>query len=237
MKNPGVFRMRRCIHVPRLLTVMMAILLTVGSATAVWATSQSGHTDAAAQHEVKAEAEGHGAASGSGHEANGHSGESHGGKGWVATDTYRVMNCLVLAVGLFLLLRKPVSQAFNSRIVNIRKQLDELELKKAEAEKKLASYAEKISSLEREAETIVAEYVKQGNEARDRILKEAETIAAKLEEQAKQNIEHEFQKAKASLKAEILEKALVKAESLLKANISDNDQKRLVHEYLEKVVA
>ncbi|MDP3283103.1 MAG: hypothetical protein Q8M56_01575, partial [Desulfobacterales bacterium] len=28
-------------------------------------------------------------------------------KGWVATDTYRVMNFVVLAAGLFFLLRKP----------------------------------------------------------------------------------------------------------------------------------
>jgi F-type H+-transporting ATPase subunit b len=34
-----------------------------------------------------------------------------GHKGWVATDTYRVMNFTVLAVGLFLLLRKPVERS------------------------------------------------------------------------------------------------------------------------------
>ena len=44
------------------------------------------------------------------------SGEGHGEagpKGWVATDTYRVMNFLVLAIGLFALLRKPVSRMLN----------------------------------------------------------------------------------------------------------------------------
>ena len=59
-------------------------------------------------------------------------------KGWVATDTYKVMNFGVLAIGLFLLIRKPASQALNSRISGIKEQLSELEEKKQAAEKKLA---------------------------------------------------------------------------------------------------
>jgi len=158
-------------------------------------------------------------------------------KGWVATDTYKVMNFGVLAIGLFLLLRKPVSQALNDRIKGIKEQLSELEEKKEEAEKKLAEYNEKFLKLDREAEQIVAEYTKQGDEAKTRILKEAESAAVKLEEQAKKNIENEFKKAKSKLQEEIFEQALVKAEEIIKSKIDTQDQDRLVNEYLEKVVA
>lgn len=165
------------------------------------------------------------------------SGSEHGPKGWVATDTYKVMNFTVLFVVLFFLLRKPVAQALNGRIKGIRDQLDELEVKKKEAEKKLAEYNEKLSLLDKEAEKIVAEYIKQGNEAKARILKEAEAEAVKLEEQAKRNIENEFKQAKSKLQEEISEKALLKAEEILKSKITTEDQDRLVDEYLEKVVA
>lgn len=165
------------------------------------------------------------------------SGGEHGPKGWVATDTYKVMNFTVLFVVLFFLLRKPVAQALNGRIKGIRDQLDELEVKKKEAEKKLAEYNEKLSLLDKEAEKIVAEYIKQGNEAKARILKEAEAEAVKLEEQAKRNIENEFKQAKSKLQEEISEKALLKAEEILKSKITTEDQDRLVDEYLEKVVA
>lgn len=158
-------------------------------------------------------------------------------KGWVATDTYKVMNFSVLAIGLFLLLRKPVSQALNSRIKGIKEQLSELEEKKEAAEKKLAEYNERFLKLDKEAEQIVSEYIKQGNEAKTRILKEAESAAVKLEEQAKKNIENEFKKAKSKLQEEILEQALVKAEEIIKSKIDTKDQDRLVDEYLEKVVA
>ena len=58
-------------------------------------------------------------------------------KGWVATDTYRIMNFSVLFIALFLLLKKPVSNALNARITGIKEQLEDLEAKKAEAEKQL----------------------------------------------------------------------------------------------------
>ena len=158
-------------------------------------------------------------------------------KGWVATDTYKVMNFTVLFVGLFFLLRKPISQALNARIKGIKDQIDELEVKKKDAEKKLAEYNERLSLLGKEAEKIVAEYIKQGNEAKNRILKEAEAEAVKLEEQAKKNIEHEFKEAKSKLQEEISEKALIKAEEIIRGAITVEDQDRLVDEYLEKVVA
>ncbi|MGB2928889.1 MAG: ATP synthase F0 subunit B [Desulfobacterales bacterium] len=160
-----------------------------------------------------------------------------GVKGWVATDTYRVMNFAVLAIGLFFLLRKPVSQALDSRIRGIKDQLSELEAKKKDAEKELEKYNERLSHLEQEAEKLIEEYIRQGNEAKARIIDEAKKTVEKLEEQARRNIEHEFKQAKIKLQQDILEKALVNAETLIKNKITTQDQDKLVNEYLEKVVA
>jgi len=78
-------------------------------------------------------------------------GDGHGEaapKGWIATDTFRVMNFSVLAIGLFFLLKKPVSKALNARITGIKEQLEELEEKKVEAEKQLSEYNERLSLLD-----------------------------------------------------------------------------------------
>ncbi len=158
-------------------------------------------------------------------------------KGWVATDTYKVMNFSVLAIGLFFLLRKPTSQALNSRIKGIKDQLDELETKKKAAEKQLAEYNEKFSQLEQETQKLVEDYIRQGNEAKARIIDEAKKAAEKLEEQARRNIDHEFKQAKLELQQEVLEKALEKSEEILTNKITAKDQEKLVDEYLEKVVA
>lgn len=165
------------------------------------------------------------------------SGGDGGAKGWVATDTYKVINFAVLAIGLFLLLRKPVAQALDDRIKGIKEQLEELEAKKKEAEDVLADYNKKFQLLDQEAERLMAEYIKQGEAAKAKILTEAASAAEKLEEQARRNIENEFDRAKVALKEEVLEHALAKAEEMIKIKISSGDQERLVDDYLEKVVA
>jgi len=170
------------------------------------------------------------AASGGGH------GEAEP-KGWVATDTYKVMNFAVLAIALFFILKKPLTQALNARITGIKDELENLEKRKQEAEKQLDEYNQKLTKLDGEAEKLVQEYIKQGEEAKARIISEAQSTAEKLEEQAKRHIEHEFAQAKNQLQAEIMQEALVKAEEIIKTKISSDDQDRLVDEYLEKVVA
>jgi len=169
--------------------------------------------------------------------ALGASGGEGGSKGWVSTDTFRVMNFAVLAIVLVYLLRKPLSQALNSRIKVIKDELEDLEARKNEAEKKLAEYNEKLAQLEKGAEKILEDYIKQGHEAKERILKEAEASAEKLKSQARRNIEHEFEQAKLKLQEEIFETSLEKAEEIIKNKISEDDQDRIVDEYLKKVVA
>jgi F-type H+-transporting ATPase subunit b len=164
-------------------------------------------------------------------------GGEQGSKGWVATDTFKVMNFAVLAIGLFFLLRKPVSKLLSDRIQGIKDQLNELEARKKAAEEQLAQFNEKFQQLDREAEKLIAQYVQQGEDAKAKIIKEAEIAAQKLEEQARRNIEQEFKKTRENLQAEVLERALNKAEEIIKTRISDKDQEQLVDEYLDKVVA
>lgn len=172
-------------------------------------------------------------------EASGGHGEEHAteAKGWVATDTYKVMNFAVLAIVLVFLIRKPMKKALNDRIQGIQDQLSELEAKKKAAEDELANYNRKFQQLDQESEKLIAQYIQQGEEAKVRIIKEAENAAEKLQVQARRNIEQEFKRAKLNLQEEVLEKALAQAEELIRNKISDDDQERLVDEYLEKVVA
>ena len=213
--------------------VMVIAVVAMVSLVPAWASSGGGEHGAEG-----AVAQGGEAGAAHGGEAGAHGG-GHGAQStpWGEKDTAKVLNFAVLAVGLFLLLRKPVSQALSDRIKGIKEELEDLESRKVQVEKQLADYNTKLAELDKEAEQVVAEYVRQGEEAKVRILKEAESAAEKLKEQAQKNIQNEFNQAKQSLQAEIVEKALAKAEELIKDRISAEDQDRLVDEYLEKVVA
>ncbi len=156
---------------------------------------------------------------------------------WLNIDTAKVLNFGILIIALFFIARKPVAEFFSSRAKGIEDEIKTLEQKKADAEKKLAEYQARFKNLDQESKKIVAEYIKQGEEAKLRILAEAEEQAVKLEAMAKRNIEQEFKSAKTKLQQEIAEKAMLKAEELIKASISPDDQDKLVDEYLKKVVA
>lgn len=233
MKNPGFSGLHRRQWGPVLLTIALAMLLVFSVGPALGASSSSGDGDDAAAshgdtagHEDAAEAHG---------DADAHGDAAHG-PGWVKTDTYRLLHFIVLAGGLFFLLRKPVSSALGARVNGIEEQLSDLESQKAAAEKQLAEYNQKFAQLESEAQNIMAEYVRQGEEAKVRILKEAEDAAEKLKVQAQKTIESEFQNARDDLRTEVLDKALAKAEEIIKDQIVAEDQEKLVDEYLAKVV-
>ena len=149
---------------------------------------------------------------------------------------FRIINFAVLAVALIFLVRKPIAQGLASRRQGIKEKLEDLEKQQEEAEKQLAEQKQKLARLDEEAEKIVAEYVKEGEAAKARIIAEAEVAAEKLQEQAKKNIEHEFEKARLELKAEMAADAVAMAEELIKKSIKDEDQQRIIDEYSTKVV-
>ncbi len=169
--------------------------------------------------------------------SGGGTGEAAHHNAWKDVDTWKVLNFVLLALGCFFIAKKPVAQFFSSRTKGIEEELTDLEQKKADAEKKLAEYEARFRNFEQESEKIVEDYIKQGEEAKKRILEEAEAQAEKLEDMAKRNIQQEFKAAKALLKQEVVDRAMEQAEALIKKSITTQDQNRLVDEYLKKVEA
>ena len=167
-------------------------------------------------------------------------GDAHGGghsNNWLTVDTWKVVNFGILAGIGFYLARKPVAEFFSSRKKNIEDEINDLEQKKADAQKQLAEYQTKFKNLDQESKKIVETYIQQGEEARIRIIAAAEAQAEKLEDMAKHTIEQEFKSAKVKLQFEIAQKAMEKAEEVIKTSISSDDQEKLVDQYLKKVVA
>ena len=69
------------------------------------------------------------------------------------------------------------------------------------------------------------------------MLAEAERAAADMRRQAELAIQHELSQARTQLRGEVAEQAVKLAEELIKKNLQDADQKRMVEDYLDKVGA
>jgi F-type H+-transporting ATPase subunit b len=162
--------------------------------------------------------------------------EGHGGPSKWPDFFYRLLNFTLMVVILYVLARKPIRQFFANRTVKIRGTLSELEEKKQEAEKKYQEYSEKLAQLDKETDRILQEYVEQGEREKAKIVANAEKAAAEIRELTEITIQQEVNNAKAQLQREVAELSVAAAEKMLKERIEEEDQQKLVDDFMTKVV-
>jgi F-type H+-transporting ATPase subunit b len=176
----------------------------------------------------------------SGGEGAGHGAEAaHGGGETTARLLdllYRSLNFIIFFGVLFFLLRKPLKQALANRRDSIQKELEDLEAKKEEARREYQTLEKRISNIKEEREAILTEYKAEAEKEKQKIIDNAQKMATRIVDQAQVAIQQEMQKAGQSLRQEMSETAVRMAEEILKKNITENDQKVLIGEYLAKVV-
>ncbi|HIJ90850.1 MAG: F0F1 ATP synthase subunit B [Desulfobulbaceae bacterium] len=148
---------------------------------------------------------------------------------------YRALNFAGLAFILVFFLKKPFAEGLSSRRDGIKDQLEALESRKAEAELLYKEAEAKIARLDEEVNGIIAEAVKQGEVEKEKIIADAERNAGDIKRQAEMAVAHELTEAKARLKAEVAEQAVLLAEELVRKNIQPADQSRMVELSLDKV--
>lgn len=148
---------------------------------------------------------------------------------------WRTTNFAGLVIILVFFLKKPFAAGLSSRREGIKDQLEALESRKAEAELLYKEAEAKLARLDEEVNAIITEAVKQGEAEKEKIITEAERNAADIKRQAEMAVSHELAEAKARLKGEIAEQAVLLAEELVKKNIQPADQSRMVELSLDKV--
>jgi F-type H+-transporting ATPase subunit b len=148
---------------------------------------------------------------------------------------WRVLNFAVLAVVLFKVLSKPIANGLYARQQSIKEQFNDLEERKAEADKTYKTYEDKLASIDKEVSDIIQAAIAQGEVEKDRIIEEANRAAADIKRQAEMAIQHELAAAKLRLREEVANQAVVMAEELIRKNLQEADQVKLIEDYLAKV--
>lgn len=149
----------------------------------------------------------------------------------------RLLNFAIMVTVLVIIFKKlNVKSFFTKRTESIANTLNELEVKKAEAEKTYEEYKQKLSQLDKETDRILQEYIEQGEREKAKIIANAEKAAAEIRQQTDIAIEQEIKSAKEGLQQEIAELSVTAAEALLKENIGEKDQQKLVDDFMTKVV-
>jgi len=148
---------------------------------------------------------------------------------------YRCFNFAITFGLLAYFLAKPLRKVLTGRREGIEKALRDAEAAKAEAEARFAEYDSKLTKAEQEIEGIYAAIKREGELERERILANAQEMAKTITQEARKAADNEVAKARVELRREATRMAIEIAEELLTKNITGDDQKRMVNEYMQKV--
>lgn len=126
-------------------------------------------------------------------------------------------NFVLLSLGLYLLLYKPVKSFMDKRAEAIEKQAEEAKSKFNEAQALKLEYENRLEDADKEAQDIKSKASEQAQSAADAKLKDAEKQKEKIISDAKAAAQRQKEKVLEESKQEIIELAAQMAEKVLKS--------------------
>ena len=149
--------------------------------------------------------------------------------------TWKIINFVILAVGVYLVWTKVLSGLLSKRGSEIKNAIEEARKAKDAADRNAAEYREKLSILDRKVGEIHNELKLEGQAEKARLIAEAAKSADALKAQAKVAAEQEIKKARIEIREEAARLAVQLAEDILKKELTPADQERLVKGYLNNL--
>jgi F-type H+-transporting ATPase subunit b len=125
-----------------------------------------------------------------------------------------------------------IMKALVSRRQRVAKEIEDAQKMKKEADQRAKKYQAKLEGLDDELDATKKAMVEAGVADKDRLVKEANEKAQRMERDAGSLLEQEARQIRTDLVRETVELAMVAAEELLKKRVTQADQERLAEDYL-----
>ena len=148
----------------------------------------------------------------------------------------RILNFLIFAWLLYKFGGAKVKDFFVGRRDGIKQDLDDLQSRQVEAEKKLKEVESSIANMAQEKQQILNDAKAQGEAIKTAIIEKAKRDAEALAEQAQRTASNEAQAAVETIRAEMADMVVAAAEKIVAEKLSADDHDKLVDDYLTKVV-
>ncbi|MCG6931434.1 MAG: ATP synthase F0 subunit B [Desulfofustis sp.] len=234
--------MKKFEHMTRIFMLVGAFCFALSIATATVHASSSAPDSHGAAVEQTSDAA-HGATDAHGTDAT-QAGDHGGGHGEGSLSAaklkdlfWRIVNFIALMIILVKFGAKPIASALGSRQQSVKHELEDLETRKADAERQYRQFEAKLATVEKDIDKIVEKAVAQAEVEKSKILEKAEAAVADMKRQAELAVQNEIVEARRSLKNEITDQAAVMAEELIVKNLTADDQVKIIENYLDKVGA
>jgi F-type H+-transporting ATPase subunit b len=200
-----------------------------------WAQATAHESPAASQERAATAAPGHEGAAAPEHAAAGaeHGAGEHGESIWSLV--WRVGNFVILAGGLWYLLRKPAAEYLEARADQIKSGLTSAAAMKAEASAQIQGIEARMKALPGEIDRLKARGAEEVAGEQVRIREAAELERKRLMEQARRDIDLQLQAARRNLTKHAAALAVDLAEKRIEREITPADQQRLVDKYVARM--
>ena len=160
---------------------------------------------------------------------------SEGGEGGSSGMLWKVINFTALVIGVYFVWKKVVKKMLIDRSEDIKNALAEAAQMKEDALAKEKEYNEKLKLFDTTIKEVHDGLRKDGEDEKARIIQEANDAADMIKEQVKKLVEFEVDKGKAEIRREVALLSIDLAEDILKKELTDEDQERLIKESLDKI--
>jgi F-type H+-transporting ATPase subunit b len=131
----------------------------------------------------------------------------------------------------------PIVKMLAEREATIRDAIESAKKERAEAERLLADQKQALAKAQREAAELARRNQQEVEALRQELTARARKEADELVATARQQITEEISKARAELKAQVADLAIDAAGRLVKANLDEKAQRKLVEEYIAQLPA
>lgn len=162
-----------------------------------------------------------------------HEGTSSFKKTWMKV--WEIINFLILAFLVFKLLKDPVKKFFQDHAQMFQQQIEDAEGASVEAEHEFKELEKRFELLDQEIQQLRQVITGQGEREREKIIADAKLTAEHMLEKARLESDMMVRNAKMQLRHQIINEAVGIAEESLRKAIEQEDQERLVNEYLHNL--
>jgi F-type H+-transporting ATPase subunit b len=158
-------------------------------------------------------------------------------EGWLKDFVFEAGNLLLLLGVLFYFGRKPVLNYLSERRERIQQSLTGSEQLLKNAEARLAEWTQRTARLDAEVEELQRTARERAEQERLQILEEARASAERIRRDAASAVDREVERAKVALREEAADLAIEMAGALLREQLTDDDRRRLVDEFVSEIEA
>ena len=152
-----------------------------------------------------------------------------------STIIFAIINFAILVVGLKVFLYKPVCNMLDSRREEVINNLNSAEEAKLEAQKLKDEYAAQIQNARAEAQDIINQAAKIGEQTKADIVTEAREEASRLTAKAQAEIAREKTEALNEIRNEIADLAVLAASKVVGKTIDVADHQNMVNDFVKEV--